>query len=176
MDVSLLGVMAWWKTTMAVIFLLVCVVLIILVLLQKGRGGGLSAAFGGAGGQSAFGSKTGDVFTWVTIVAAGVFLLLAMVMTMSYTPDNPDADLPGGGIGPGPADQSGRQQTPPDRTVLPPPGDEPMPDAGFGGDAEPPDTGDEVEAELPDTGGEVETELPEAGGEAPIENDTGEVE
>ena len=36
--------------------------LIALVLIQRGRGGGLAGAFGGAGGQSAFGTKAGDVF------------------------------------------------------------------------------------------------------------------
>ena len=93
MNMSLLGVMAWWKLMLGVVFMLACAILIILVLLQKGRGGGLSAAFGGAGGQSAFGSKTGDVFTWVTIVVAAVFLLLAMVMSPNFTPDDPDEGL-----------------------------------------------------------------------------------
>ena len=37
--------------------------LIFLVLIQRGRGGGLAGAFGGAGGQSAFGTKAGDVFS-----------------------------------------------------------------------------------------------------------------
>ncbi|MBN1436043.1 MAG: preprotein translocase subunit SecG [Sedimentisphaerales bacterium] len=79
----------WWAQTLAVIFIIICLALILLVLLQKGRGGGLAAAFGGAGGQSAFGSKTGDVFTWVTIVAVAMFLLLAMVLTRSYKPGTP---------------------------------------------------------------------------------------
>ncbi|KPK77195.1 MAG: hypothetical protein AMJ79_04035, partial [Phycisphaerae bacterium SM23_30] len=78
--------MRWWASALAVFFTIVCIVLIIIVLLQKGRGGGLSAAFGGAGGHSAFGSKTGDVFTWATIVIVGLFLLLAMVLTRTYVP------------------------------------------------------------------------------------------
>ncbi|MDP6059564.1 MAG: preprotein translocase subunit SecG, partial [Pirellulaceae bacterium] len=41
--------------------------LILLVLIQRGRGGGLAGAFGGAGGQSAFGTKAGDMFTRITI-------------------------------------------------------------------------------------------------------------
>ena len=61
---------------LAVLFVMVCVLLIIVVLLQKGKGQGLSGAFGGMG-QSAFGTRVGDVFTWITIVLAGVFLLLA---------------------------------------------------------------------------------------------------
>jgi preprotein translocase subunit SecG len=48
------------------------------VLIQKGRGGGLASAFGGAGGNTAFGSKTGDVLTWATSIIFGVFLVLAV--------------------------------------------------------------------------------------------------
>ena len=54
--------------------------LILLVMLQRGRGGGLSGAFGGAGGQSAFGTKTGDVFTKITIITAGVWILLCILL------------------------------------------------------------------------------------------------
>ena len=84
MELALLGAIRWWASALAVLFTIVCIVLIIIVLLQKGRGGGLSAAFGGAGGHSAFGSKTGDVFTWATIVIVGLFLLLAMILTREY--------------------------------------------------------------------------------------------
>jgi len=51
--------------------------LIGLVLLQRGRGGGLAGSFGGMGGQSAFGTKAGDIFTRVTIVVAVIWILLA---------------------------------------------------------------------------------------------------
>ena len=64
------------------LFIFVCVVMIGLVLLQKGRGGGLASAFGGAGGNTAFGSKTGDVLTWATSVVFGIFLILAIVMNL----------------------------------------------------------------------------------------------
>jgi protein translocase SecG subunit len=37
--------------------------LVLLVLVQRGRGGGIAGALGGAGGQSAFGTKAGDLFT-----------------------------------------------------------------------------------------------------------------
>ena len=67
------------------LFLVICILLIIVVLLQKGRGGGLGAAFGGMG-SSAFGTRVGDVFTWVTIVLTAMFLLLASVTTMLYRP------------------------------------------------------------------------------------------
>ena len=59
-------------------FLLVCgrVFLILLILIQRGRGGGLAGAFGGMGGQSAFGTKAGDVFTRITIVTAAIWISL----------------------------------------------------------------------------------------------------
>lgn len=63
-------------------FLFVCLILIGLVLIQKGRGGGLSSAFGGAGGNTAFGAKTGDILTWATSIIFGVFLLLAVVLNL----------------------------------------------------------------------------------------------
>ena len=65
------------------LFIVICILLILVVLLQKGRGGGLGAAFGGAG-SSAFGTKTGDVFTWVTIVLTSLFLLLAIVIPVFW--------------------------------------------------------------------------------------------
>ena len=53
--------------------------LIVLVLIQRGKGGGLAGAFGGMGGQSAFGTKAGDLFTRVTIVMALFWIVLCMV-------------------------------------------------------------------------------------------------
>ncbi len=70
-------------TFLMICFLVVCVLLILIVLLQKGRGGGLGSAFGGGGGSSAFGTRTGDVFTWVTILLTGLFLVLAILMVLA---------------------------------------------------------------------------------------------
>ncbi len=53
--------------------------LILLVLIQRGRGGGLAGAFGGAGGQSAFGTKAGDVFTKITIGVAAFWIILCIL-------------------------------------------------------------------------------------------------
>jgi protein translocase SecG subunit len=76
------------------LFIVVCILLIVVVLLQKGRGGGLGGALGGGGmGTSAFGTRTGDVFTWVTIVLTGLFLLLAIITTVVFRPPA-DAILP----------------------------------------------------------------------------------
>ena len=52
--------------------------LILLVLVQRGRGGGLAGAFGGMGGQSAFGTKAGDLFTRLTIAVASIWILLGV--------------------------------------------------------------------------------------------------
>ncbi len=68
--------------TLLGLFLLVCLLLILIVLIQKGRGGGLASAFGGMGGNTAFGSKTGDVLTWATSIVFGVFLLMAVVLNL----------------------------------------------------------------------------------------------
>jgi len=64
------------------VFMIVCLFMILLVLIQKGRGGGLASAFGGSGGNTAFGSKTGDVLTWATSVVFGIFLILAITLNL----------------------------------------------------------------------------------------------
>jgi preprotein translocase subunit SecG len=53
--------------------------LILLVLVQRGRGGGLTGALGGVGGQSAFGTKAGDLFTKITIGCAVTWIFLCML-------------------------------------------------------------------------------------------------
>lgn len=62
-----------------ILMFVVAVFLILLVLVQRGRGGGLTGALGGMGGQSAFGTKAGDTFTRVTMVTAGVWIILCML-------------------------------------------------------------------------------------------------
>jgi len=64
------------------LFAIVSAFMILLILIQKGRGGGLASAFGGAGGNTAFGSKTGDVLTWTTSIIFGIFLILAIAMNL----------------------------------------------------------------------------------------------
>ena len=70
-----------------VLFILCALALILIILIQKGKGGGLSAAFGGGMAGGLLGSKTGDFLTWVTIVLAGTFLTLAVVMAKFYKQD-----------------------------------------------------------------------------------------
>ena len=52
--------------------------LIILILIQRGKGGGLAGAFGWMGGQSAFGTKAGDLFTRITIGVAAFWIVLCV--------------------------------------------------------------------------------------------------
>lgn len=66
--------LAW---TSQVVLALLGLFLMIVILLQRGRGGGLAGAFGGMGGQSAFGTKAGDVFTKITIVIAIIWVVVA---------------------------------------------------------------------------------------------------
>jgi len=66
------------------LIVLTCLFMIGLILIQKGKGGGLAGAFGGVGGSSAFGTKAGDVFTRVTMVVAGVWIVLSMILVILY--------------------------------------------------------------------------------------------
>jgi preprotein translocase subunit SecG len=73
-------------TFLLALFIVICILLIVVVLLQKGRGGGLGGALGGGMTSSAFGTRTGDVFTWVTVVLTSLFLLLAIITTVMTRP------------------------------------------------------------------------------------------
>jgi len=77
---------SFWQGLAGVSFIIICLLLVFVVLIQKGRGGGLSGAFGGAGGHSAFGAKTGDVFTWITVVLAGLFILISTGLNFVFLP------------------------------------------------------------------------------------------
>jgi preprotein translocase subunit SecG len=73
-------------TVLGIFFIIVCVLMVLVVLLQKGRGGGLGAALGGLG-SSAFGTKTGDMATVVTIILAFLFLTIAVGATYVFRPN-----------------------------------------------------------------------------------------
>src|SRR5271169_891860 len=64
------------NVVLMVLLLVTSIFLILLVLVQRGRGGGLAGAFGGLGGQSAFGTKAGDLFTRITIGVATFWIIL----------------------------------------------------------------------------------------------------
>lgn len=83
--------MSWPQFLLAIFMIAICVILIGVVLVQRGRGQGLAGAFGGGGGGGAFGAKTGDVFTWITIVIAVLFLLVNVAgnFVLDQTPAAP---------------------------------------------------------------------------------------
>jgi len=66
-----------WASLILFLLMSVGFLLMFVILLQRGRGGGLAGAFGGMGGQSAFGTKAGDVFTKITVGLATVWVVLA---------------------------------------------------------------------------------------------------
>jgi preprotein translocase subunit SecG len=71
------------------------VMLVLLVLIQRGRGGGLAGALGGMGGYSAFGTRAGDVFTRITIIAAALWILGAMALARMNVAGSKLYDNPG---------------------------------------------------------------------------------
>lgn len=127
-----------WFIVMTVIG--VCMVLMLVILVQRGRGEGLSGAFGG-GGSSAFGAKTGDVFTWITVVGAVIFLSVAVAA--NFVLDESSAETNPAQVDTDPGQTQGQPDAPPppdfgqptgsSDTVPPvgqvPPEDEPEADA-----------------------------------------------
>ena len=106
--------------------------LIFLVLIQRGRGGGLAGAFGGAGGQSAFGTKAGDVFTKITVGVAAFWIVLCVLsvnilglqqslLSGSLGSAAPEAVGPSAGAAPGsqPAAEASPAATAPQGTQAP---------------------------------------------------------
>ena len=98
--------------------------LILLILIQRGKGGGLAGAFGGMGGQSAFGTKAGDTFTKITIGVATVWIFLCIV-GVKYL-GTPESKLPTSGQGGG-VPAAGAADTAPPVTGSPD-GEQPLPE------------------------------------------------
>jgi len=122
---SILAALSGFQYLLTILLIAVCIFLILVILLQRGRGGGLAAAFGGSGGgSSAFGAKTGDVFTIVTVILASVYMLIAVVGNYFLLPpgegDTPGVATlaPGGGAAP-PATGSDSQAPRPAPAAVP---------------------------------------------------------
>ncbi len=110
---------AFYHPIVATLFALMAVLLMLVILLQRGRGVGLQGAFGGVGGHTAFGSKTGDILTWITIVGAGVFLFFAVILNFVFVKKRaaddlptPPAQTPGGGAAPAGSRLPGEVESP----------------------------------------------------------------
>lgn len=124
----------WYHPLLAVLFAFTAIVLMGVILLQRGKGVGLSGAFGGAGGHTAFGAKTGDFLTWATIVVAVGLLIFAILLNFVFRP----LSAPGtASIGPAPVSTPAMPVESESAPVSEPIG-ETVPDAG-GGDAPLPD-------------------------------------
>lgn len=80
---------AWYHTIFAFFFAVLAILLMIVILLQRGKGVGLAGAFGGTGGTTAFGAKTGDILTWVTIIGAALLLTYTVVLNFVFVDVGP---------------------------------------------------------------------------------------
>ncbi len=105
-----------------VLIVIASIFLICLVLIQRGKGGGLAGAFGGSGGSSAFGTKAGDIFTRITMITAGVWIVMLMIQvrltnqnTSAWTDDTATTPAVPGPASPGVPGKGG------DAEIVPPP-------------------------------------------------------
>ena len=73
---------------LAVLLPILSFFLIVLILVQRGRGGGLVGAFGGGGGQSAFGAKAGDLFTKITVVTVCFWIFFCIILLLANKPES----------------------------------------------------------------------------------------
>ena len=85
-----------WSTILMVLLFFTALFLILLVLVQRGKGGGLAGAFGGMGGQSAFGTKAGDMFTKITVVVAAAWIILCVISVSALDSTGKRVNLPKG--------------------------------------------------------------------------------
>lgn len=83
------------------LFLLISIVMILIVLIQRPQGGGLGGAFGAGGsgggggaGQTAFGTKTGDVLTGGTIAIFVLFITFAIILNFVTRPPEAQPEQP----------------------------------------------------------------------------------
>lgn len=79
-----------------VLQVIVAIFLILVVLLQPGNKGGMSAAFGGAGGETVFGGRGANTFlSKLTFGAAAVFMVTSVSLSlMSLPKESVIADKP----------------------------------------------------------------------------------
>jgi preprotein translocase subunit SecG len=72
---------------MIVLQVIVAIFLILVVLLQPGNRGGMSAALGGAGGETVFGARGANTFlSKLTFGAAAVFMVTSVTLSFMSLP------------------------------------------------------------------------------------------
>lgn len=136
------------------LMLLTSVFMITLILIQRGKGGGLAGAFGGMGGQSAFGAKAGDMMTRVTIGVA-IFWILLCILTVRYVSNQSIVNVGGGAP---PATTTG---TPAEGTGTGAAGDSATGEGAGAGAAGASDAGTSDSTETTGSGGASAAEVPE---------------
>jgi len=162
----------WVLAVLMVLFLLICGLVILTVLVQRPQGGGLAGAFGGGSGsgQTAFGTKTGDALTVLTISMFVVYLLAAIALNYgtkaAANPKAPAVIQSTEQPAPGAGEQPAGTPTEAPATTPPAPSDAPagsQPPAGTP-DASKPAEGTAVPATPPATPatGEAPASTPEA--------------
>lgn len=104
---------------LAFVYLLVCLFLVLIVLVQRGsESGGLGGAFGGGGGETAFGVKANQALKKTTAFVATLFVFLSLLLTWidrpvveeeapAGTTTNTADPADGSGMGPGPSETGG---------------------------------------------------------------------
>ena len=93
--------------------------LILLGLIQRGRGGGLAGALGGMGGQSAFGTKAGDMFTRITVGVAAFWIVLCILSINVLSRQRPLLRQNLGGAAPQAVDASSETNADPSKPPIP---------------------------------------------------------
>ena len=74
---------------LVIVHVIVCLFLIGVVLLQQGKSADLASAFGGQGGQTAFGPRgASNLFTRLTTWSAICFMLTSIGSVLSGTPSS----------------------------------------------------------------------------------------
>ena len=131
---------AYYHPILATLFAFLAVILMGVILLQRGKGVGLSGAFGGAGGHTAFGAKTGDVLTWATIVIAASILTFAVVLNYIFVPLTPFEEATMSPVIPVPAAETQAPAETPAETTTP-------------AESAPPSPESETPSETPPAGG-----------------------
>jgi len=72
---------------LVVLQVVVAIFLILVVLLQPGNKGGMSAAFGGAGGDTVFGARGANTFlSKLTYGAAAIFMITSVALSLKSAP------------------------------------------------------------------------------------------
>ena len=103
----------------SIVYVISALFLCFVVLIQKGEGGGLGGAFGGGAVDTAFGAKADMTWKRATAVAAALFLILAIFLsvmqnyrmkrsvTASKTKNDAGLSVPDGEEGAGEEDEAG---------------------------------------------------------------------